>query len=907
MSSVDRSHPALNNPRLRDGTANPNDPQRFGDEDKYRSFVDNFQGIAFRGRMDFTPIFFHGSVERMTGYTEEEFLAGQPRWDQVIHPDDLSLISETFELARSLPDHAVDREYRIVRRGGQIRWVAEHIQLVFDADDQPSHVQGTILDITERKKAEETAKLLSMITEQVADSILIADPNFRITYVNPAFERLFGYTLEEIKGQTPEFLDAETDAEKTQQELQVTVSSGLTWRGEMMNRKKDGTVFPCELTAFPLVDERGELIAYAESQRDITARRKAEEASREREYILRESQRVAALGSYVLDIAANRWTSSDVLDAVFGIDREYHRDSQGWLEIVHPDHQDEMREYFYNSVLSQHRSFDREYRIIRLNDGQERWVHGLGELEFDADGNPVRMIGTIRDITEQRRAEEALRASEERFRTYVSHAPDAILIADSDGRLVEVNPAAGKLTGYSRSELLDMTVADLAEPELRGAAMGKFAAARSAGSSTTEIRLRKKDGAVIFASLDAVALSNDRLMAFCTDITETKRLRELQSRGQRLETAGQIAGQVAHDFNNLLGPLIAYPEIIREELPDDHPAIPFLVDLEEAAQQIAEINQQLLTLGRRGHYNQDVFDLNDVVKQALRQLGSPPPTLVIEADLDEALLNIKGGRAQILRAVTNLLINSREATQDSGRITVRTENFYKDDTDTGLSRVPRGEYVKLTISDTGCGIPDEIKTRIFDPFFTTKSTDKKRGSGLGISVVDAVVRDHRGYIDMASTPDQGTSFYLYFPTTREEPDSSSQDQVIGGSESVLMVDDDRVQREVCLTLLSGLGYQAEAVEGGEAAIRRLRERRFDLLILDMIMPPGIDGVETLKRALALNPAQKSVILSGFAESERVTAALKLGAGAFVKKPLTRRQLAKAVRSELDRQVQPSPA
>ena len=390
--------------------------------------------------------------------------------------------------------------------------------------------------------------------------------------------------------------------------------------------------------------------------------------------------------------------------------------------------------------------------------------------------------------------------------------------------------------------------------------------------------------------------------AIIRDVTETKRLQEYAARAQRLETAGRIAGQVAHDFNNLLAPIMAYPDFIRDELPDDHPALEFLNDIETSAAQIADINQQLLTLGRRGHYTQEPLNLNEIVQQVVNELESPPDTLVCETDLEKNLMNIMGGSSQIHRVISNLLNNARDAMQDIGRICIKTENYYIDDTSVKYERIPRGEYVKLAISDTGCGIPDEIIQKIFDPFFTTKKTDRKRGSGLGLSVVDAVIKDHNGYLDLSSKIGKGTTFYLYFPITRETVDEQESEQIAGGSEAVLIIDDDEIQRNVSLRLLEKLGYKATAVESGEKAVEFLKENPQDLLILDMVMPPGIDGAETYRQVLEINPEQKAIIVSGFSETERVLEAQKLGAGAFIKKPLTNRTIALAVRKELDREV-----
>jgi CheY-like chemotaxis protein/nitrogen-specific signal transduction histidine kinase len=386
----------------------------------------------------------------------------------------------------------------------------------------------------------------------------------------------------------------------------------------------------------------------------------------------------------------------------------------------------------------------------------------------------------------------------------------------------------------------------------------------------------------------------------CRDITEHKRLQEELVRAQRLETAGRVAGQIAHDFNNLLAPLTAYPALMRDSLPRNHPAIELLEEIESAAKKIAEINQQLLSLGRRGHYAMDAIDLNDLVQKVVLSLNLPSEIVVQEGVASDLLL-IKGGAAQLTRALTNLIINAKEAMQGMGVLTIRSENVYLDEPLVGYQTIERGEYVKLEISDTGSGIEPEIMDKIFDPFFTTKKMDRMRGSGLGLSIVHGIMEDHKGYITINSVLGQGTTVSLYFPVTREleKEIEAANEKIMGNGERVLIVDDDPVQRRVADQLLKRLDYEVYTVSSGEEAVKYVKERPQDLLVLDMVMD-GIDGAETYRQILEFNPAQKAIILSGYAMSQRVQEALQMGAGTFVSKPLIPNVFAKAVRRALDK-------
>ncbi len=369
-------------------------------------------------------------------------------------------------------------------------------------------------------------------------------------------------------------------------------------------------------------------------------------------------------------------------------------------------------------------------------------------------------------------------------------------------------------------------------------------------------------------------------------------------RAQRLETAGRVAGQVAHDFNNLLAPMTAYPDLIKMQLPEGHPALQYCDAMLEAADRMAAINEDMMALGRRGHFEQQHVDLNLMVEQAVEQMAARPASLSVQLDLAANLPHAGGSAAQLQRVISNLISNAREAMQDDGLLTIHTDRVRVHTPVGSYNRIEPGDYVRLRIGDTGCGIPPEIVDKIFDAFFTTKT--KRRGCGLGLSIVQSIVADHRGYVDMESKVGQGTTFEVYLPVCLDTPEEKPVQPLRGGTEAILVVDDDDLQRDVVTQMLQKVGYKVQATASGEAAIAHLREHHADLLILDMIMPQGIDGAETYRRILEWRPDQRAIVLSGFSESERVREAQRLGAGAYLRKPVTLDRLAVAVREELDR-------
>jgi CheY-like chemotaxis protein len=328
----------------------------------------------------------------------------------------------------------------------------------------------------------------------------------------------------------------------------------------------------------------------------------------------------------------------------------------------------------------------------------------------------------------------------------------------------------------------------------------------------------------------------------------------------------------------------------------------------KGGQRTAAIVQDLLTLARRGVPGSDVVNLNRIIADLpklpeFQGLSSYHPSVQIKHDLEPDLPNISGSSVHLGKTLFNLVSNGCEAMPKGGILTLRTTSQYLDKPIEGYDEVQRGDYVVLSVSDTGGGISEADLKRIFEPFYTKKVMGRS-GTGLGLAVVWGTVKDHNGYINVQSEVDKGSTFTLYFPETREEitaeHDSVSLSQYMGKGESILIVDDVKEQRYLAIEMLKKLNYSVSSVASGEEAVMSLKGHPCDLLILDMIMDPGMDGLDTYKRVLEIFPKQKAIIVSGFSESDRVHAAQALGAGAYVKKPYFIETLGLAVRKEIDR-------
>lgn len=378
-------------------------------------------------------------------------------------------------------------------------------------------------------------------------------------------------------------------------------------------------------------------------------------------------------------------------------------------------------------------------------------------------------------------------------------------------------------------------------------------------------------------------------------------LREQLDRSRKMEALGLLAGGVAHDLNNVLSAIVGYPDLILASLPAESTQRRYIEIIRESGIKASEIVQDLLTLARRNVAHPVVLYLNALIE---RYLASPEwikvrtahPDIRIEQRLASDLLRVKGSEVHLQKTIMNLLVNAAEAQPGGGVIRLVTENRYLEQPLPGYDRVVEGEYVVLSVADEGVGIAEEDLGKIFEPFFSKKHLGRS-GTGLGMTVVWGTVVDHGGYIAVTSAEGRGTQFTLYFPATAEQGEAAVEVDLSGyqgAGEWLLVVDDVPEQRTLAKLMLDQLGYRVETAASGEEALAYLAEHNVDLLLLDMIMTPGIDGLETFERALALHPGQRAIIVSGYAETDRVQRAMELGARRYVKKPYTIRALAKAV-------------
>ncbi|MDY0044704.1 MAG: response regulator [Syntrophales bacterium] len=514
----------------------------------------------------------------------------------------------------------------------------------------------------------------------------------------------------------------------------------------------------------------------------------------------------------------------------------------------------------------------------------------------------------------------------------IDFLPDATYVIDKEGKVIAWNLAMETMTGISSSEItgkgdLSYSLPFYGEkkPMLIDYALNPEAFAETPVNRKGNIfskedfapSLNGNKGAYIFSTASVLydsegratgAIESIRDVSWRIEIEKEKfHLEERLHRAEKMEAMGTLAGGIAHDLNNILGVLVGYSELLLEKIPEDDSLRTYACNILKSGEKGAAIIQDLLTLARRGVSVSEIINLNSLISDyfetpEFERLKDFHSNVHFEADLDEDLLNIKGSPVHLGKTIMNLIANAAESMERGGVVKVGTRCLHLDRPVRGYDDIREGDYAVLSVSDMGTGISKENIEKIFEPFYTIKIMGRS-GTGLGLTVVWGTVKDHNGYIDIVSETGKGSTFSIYLPVTREEisklPETVTPDSYKGRGESILVVDDVYEQRELAVAMLSRLGYRVMAVESGEEAVEFLRNNNVDLIVLDMIMDPGMDGLETYRKIIEVTPNQKATIVSGFSETDRVKQAQALGAGSYVKKPYVLDKIGLAVRNDLD--------
>jgi PAS domain S-box-containing protein len=771
-------------------------------------------------------------------------------------------------------------------------------------------------NITERKKAEEeimaSEERFRVLSSLATEGMMIREGN-TILDANQAFARLCGYASpQELIGKNG--VDVVPFTPDSRQKIIDRIRAGSTSTYDVNIIAPDGSIKSYEVNgqAVPFL-YKGKQVRIV-FMRDITERKQAENAlaeSEEKYRLVVENAKEAIVITQDLKVVFVNNAAVDIT----GYSKEILA-SRPFSDFIHPDDLNMVLENHIKRLKGENPLRVYSYRIF-CSDGSIKWAE-TNSIIVQWRGRPA-VLNFLNDITDRKQAEDALRVSEEKFSKTFSKAPLLMSVNEIEsGAYIDVNEKWTEASGFSREEALGKTSLELGFMSREDAILLAKKLKDQKIIENMEFYLldkNKKQICCLFSSEVITIGGKQVLLSISQDITEKKKietekanLEERLQRTEKMEALGTLAGGVAHDLNNVLGVIVGYSELLLHETDKLSPIRPRLTKIMGGSEKAAAIVQDLLTLARRSVPVRQVLNLNKIIldfqnSPELEKLLDYNSAVRIKRDLEPDLLNISGSSIHLGKALSNLVSNAAEAMPQGGDLIIKTANQYLDKPIHGYDEVREGDYVVLSVTDTGEGIPAADIHRIFEPFYTKKVMGRS-GTGLGLAVIWGTVKDHLGYINVQSEEGKGSTFTLYFPVTREnlsaELTTVAASEYIGKGEMILVVDDIREQRELAAEMLKKLNYQVSAVASGEDAITYIKDHKIDLLVLDMIMYPGMDGLDTYRKVLEIKPGQKAIIVSGFSETERVNEAHALGAGAYVKKPYVLEKLGMAVRKELDR-------
>jgi len=556
---------------------------------------------------------------------------------------------------------------------------------------------------------------------------------------------------------------------------------------------------------------------------------------------------------------------------------------------------------------------DEGLMAVKTQSGEDRIVEYRSSIIYE-DGQPFKVRGSARDITKRKRAEQALRESEEKYRTILDSIEEGYFEVDLSGNFTFLNSALSKISGYSEKELLGMNNRDYTTPE---AAKDVFKVFNSIYRTGRPKRLDKyevlrKDGEKIMLELSALPIlgSDDRPVGFrgvVRDITERlkseeerKTLEEQLKQSQKLEAIGTLAGGIAHDFNNLLMGIQGNASLMLYALEGDHPHREKLENIEKYVHNGAALTKQLLGFARSGQYELVPVDLNQLIENSSTMFARTKKEINIKTKYQENIWAVEIDKGQIEQVLLNIYVNAWQAMPDGGELFIETRNVTLDKNSPDIAEKVSGDYVMMIVKDTGIGMDAKTQAKIFDPFFTTKEIG--RGTGLGLASAYGIIKSHGGLIEVKSKKNKGSTFSIYLPKSGREvvPEKPVAEQIVMGKETILIVDDEEMIVEVGQQILEKIGYRVLTVMSGEEAVKVYKENkdRIDMVILDMIMP-GLGGGETYDHIKKINPGVKVLLSSGYSMNKEAAEILKRGCNGFIPKPFDIKKLSSKVREVLD--------
>ncbi|MDD4357868.1 MAG: PAS domain S-box protein, partial [Smithellaceae bacterium] len=902
------------------------------DSKRYRNILDSMQEsyyeVDFKGNL----LFFNDAVIRELGYTEEDLLG--INFQKLVDEAKAKKIYDIFHQVFLTGQTVKSFDWEILKKNKEKLDVEASVALLRDANDKPIGFHGVVRDISQRTQAKkdlmQSEAKYRNILENMEEYYLETDLRGNFIFFNDTLCRMLGYTREELQNinyrriippeQNQHVFATTNEVYRTGKTKNIMHHTVLT---------KDGSIRHIERSIVLMRSARGEPIGFSGIGRDVTNRLETERLIQQNERHLRlitDNIRdiiwtmdfnlcFTYLSPSVLHITG--FTPEQVIKMPLTslLPPDTHRMVEQMLD---EELNEELSRESRGEAIDQKKTVTFELQIMRKT-GEYFWVENRISFNRDENGKPFEILGVTRDISERKKAEEALRESEKLYRMIVENMSDAIATLDLNLQYTYQSPSIERITGYSLEELKNLTARERLTPESRVMVEKILAEAlnydsrkkpRRFGTQTMEVEAYHKDGGTIWLEITANFTRDENgeatgILITSKDISERRKTAQEKDKlekqlvqAQKMETIGRLAGGIAHDFNNMLSVILGYADLAKLRLSDNHPVLNDIAEIKKAAIRSRDITTQLLAFSRKQIISPKVIDLNEMITHTNKALVSLiGEDIHLTCHLEDNLQMIRIDPIQIEQILMNLAVNARDAMPGGGMLTITTTNMRADDFYCGkYEGFAPGDYVCLSVSDNGTGMDKDILLNIFEPFFTNKETGK--GTGLGLATVYGIVKQNNGVINVYSEPAYGTTFNIYLPATtmgKNVQGEPEKEQVLTGKGNILLVEDDPMVLKITEGMLEYLGYDVIVAKTPMEAIAVCEDpaTSIDLVISDVIMPV-MSGKELRNKLAGIRPDIKVLFMSGYPANIIAHHGVLEEGVQFIEKPFTLESLAAKV-------------
>ena len=881
-------------------------------EERYRYAAEASQAALWDYDMRTGLISFSDAFRDMLGYQRlEDMPKTFEEYRALMHPDDRERVSRKAErlVAGETGDRAT-AEFRLKTQSGQYRWFQSNSKVIRDSEGTAIRRLGSTIDIHERRQAEEQlreqAERMRGMLETASDAIITINERGAIELVNASTEYLFGYTAGELLGNNIRILMTSADRAQHDNHLQRYLDSGesriMGTTRKLQARRKDGSIFPVRLTVSEvrLADRR----IFTGFIQDITSEEQARLALEASEKRFSAVARTTTDVIWELNPDTGKMWWSEGLEKAFGYAPEDVENHASWVvKRIHPEDRERVLATLEKAIKEQ-AEWHESYRFLH-SDGHYAEVIDNAYVITGDDGRPSHMVGGMKDITLQRQSQLKL-AEQARL---LDKAHDAIFVISMDGIVTYWNQGAERIYGWQTEDMLGASVADRLFPD-KGNWEQIMQQLLKDDVWEGQSKHQRADGRHRQMQSHLTLVRDDdhqpvSILAINADVSEKLELEEQLRQAQRMESIGQLTGGVAHDFNNLLTVILGNAELLSDALDSNQNLKPLADMVQSAAHRGADLTRQMLAFARRQALEPQTVNVSRLVR-AMRPMLERSMPEHIEIDITESP-NPWPARidpTQLESALLNLVLNARDAMPAGGQLTISVRNQVIDDQFARLhSGLQPGDYLALSVTDSGHGIPPEHMDNLFEPFFTTKETGK--GTGLGLAMVYGFIKQSNGHVSVESEVDTGTTVRLYLPRAtnlHQSPQRAFENEgEPTGTERILLVEDDPLVRKHVSHLVRQLGYQVSTAADGEEALTLIDHGNttFDLLFTDVIMPGQLRGPDLAREIRKIQPDIRILFTSGYPEDAITTETEQDEDFHLLQKPYQKAELAQRIREILD--------